>query len=462
VAGTPMYVLTNESNCPTVGGGGMPFDFSPAQSLASASSATLNADVAESAHTIALQDIVEVTAETVKMNLVLARNTVTPIVNHVHDCVQRALHDADMGAGVALSIQPDTYAAIWDSPVLLSMVDIHSQAELESQAMPRYYPPMSPESIRKLLGTGSSRFDKDVCEWADTVGDDFLQSVYSNTFLVGADAMSATVQTLNRMMMSDFRNRNRSLAILLMARGLKDVTPEDVNLTPSQHDEAMAGVIQQASVGVLNILERREMARDQKQLILEYPMRGLEANMANAARAIIYVNGDIYKQWLQDGGTVETLLGAYITDQERGYQQLIDSKDIMTDAWARRVALIRSQAMSNRYGIMLNALKTACAEEINSLNDEVMVGTQRGPYYDLLEKAIDGVVTHDMDNLYQMCRRVVCNVMFPHTSAMLVLNSLDAVMQANPDLDVREAALVATLDILVSWWRAQVDVYNAG
>ena len=433
--GTPLAVLTNESNCPTQSGG-MPFDFAPAQILTTVTSATLNPDVTESAHTIAMADIIQVTSETVKLNLITARNVVSPIINSVHDAVQRALHDADTTAGIALSVQPDGYAAIWDSPVLLSMVDAHNEASLEAVPMPQYYPPRTAEELRQLLGTGAGRFDADVKEWTDIVGDDFLAAVYRDVFLDGGSSDSAVVLTLNRVMMTDFRNRNRSVAILLMARGLKDNIP------------------------YLDLLVAQ--AANNKQLIVEYPMRGQEGNVANAANAVIYVNADIYSQWLNDGGSVEILFGAYITDMERGYQQLIDSKAILVDAWTRRVALIRSAAQSNRFGIMRQTLMSQIAAEINNLADDQVVGQQRGPYYELLAKEVDAVILIDMDNLYQTCRRVVCAVMFPHTNAKLVLDSIDAVMAANPELSIREAALVAVIDILVGWVRKQIDMQRIG
>ena len=59
---------------------------------------------------------------------------------------------------------------------------------------------------------------------------------------------------------------------------------------------------------------------------------------------------------------------------------------------------------------------------------------------------------------YQYVRTVVCKVFFPHTQALRILSDIDAHAQNNPSLSPREAATLATIDLVCEWAASQIDV----
>ncbi|MNR56450.1 hypothetical protein D3C85_1770290 [compost metagenome] len=55
------------------------------------------------------------------------------------------------------------------------------------------------------------------------------------------------------------------------------------------------------------------------------------------------------------------------------------------------------------------------------------------------------------DCLFTTCRKVICNVVFPHTDAFEILTMLDTAAKENPTLDIREAALLAMIEYIPNW-----------
>ncbi len=55
------------------------------------------------------------------------------------------------------------------------------------------------------------------------------------------------------------------------------------------------------------------------------------------------------------------------------------------------------------------------------------------------------------EDLYGTIRKLVCNAIFPHTNALQILEAIDAVCHENPKIEVREAALLATIEIVATW-----------
>ena len=52
----------------------------------------------------------------------------------------------------------------------------------------------------------------------------------------------------------------------------------------------------------------------------------------------------------------------------------------------------------------------------------------------------------------------MCKVFFPHTQALRILSDIDAHAQNNPSLSPREAATLATIDLVCEWAASQIDV----
>ena len=85
------------------------------------------------------------------------------------------------------------------------------------------------------------------------------------------------------------------------------------------------------------------------------------------------------------------------------------------------------------------------------MSDDHLVEGSRGPLHERLLVALETLSIGQAGQLYECVKTLVCHVMFPHTDARLILDTVDRIGNDNPDLDIREVALLAAIDILTRW-----------
>ena len=92
------------------------------------------------------------------------------------------------------------------------------------------------------------------------------------------------------------------------------------------------------------------------------------------------------------------------------------------------------------------------AEEERALvGDAHRVGSRFG---ELLEE----VRENELDDLYSLALRLVCEARFSHTDARTILAGIERVKRENPSVDVREAAAISVIEYVATWASKQFRV----
>jgi hypothetical protein len=72
------------------------------------------------------------------------------------------------------------------------------------------------------------------------------------------------------------------------------------------------------------------------------------------------------------------------------------------------------------------------------------------------EDIVAGINGQDTKDLYSLCIRVMTGARFYYTDAMVFLTSMNIAAKENKDIDAREAALVATVELTVDYVADQI------
>lgn len=402
-----------------------------------------------------LETAVRTIAKTVQTNLFLARNVVNPAIAAVVEAVEAAQKQAATAMATVLSIVPDQYESIWSSTLLDSMVERYKDTPALSNAvMPNIHPLLTDDAIRALLKTGAGRFDKEVEAWVEEIGIETVIDVYRSYFSVNSQSGlddADTVTPIGYAMGMTPEARRKTLIIHLLARRLSANVLEGIEMELNDYRELMAGVIEQSGRGVCRILETRTRNRLQKRMITRWPQEGAEYMVSYPEAAQIEVNNDLYEEWLERGGRPEILYGSFITDRNENPETLLAKGAEYVLAWSRRAALVRSAQRSDGFNTTLSALRASITTQINTMSDDHLVEGSRGPLHERLLAALETLSIGQAGQLYECVKSLVCHVMFPHTDARLILDTIDRIGSDNPDLDIREVALLAAIDILTRW-----------
>lgn len=417
-------------------------------------------------HGDAVDDFVGVLAKTVEANLHATRNIVKPMILDVATFVDNARRQAAAPLASVLAVVPDAYEDIWSSTGLDDLVKNFKEiAALSNVDLFNIHPLRTKEEVLDMMRTGSSRFDGELSKWAAEVGDEFIYDTYRQYFSnsIGADEEAVKHGfALQYVLGSGKAERQRALVIHLIARRLRNEVPEGVDMSLSEYQLLMAGIIEQTGRAICRVFEARERDRSMRRMILSWPQQGAEYEVTHPEYAQILVNPDLYTEWLEQGGTPEVLYGSFITDRNDGMASLIERKEQYETAWMRRSALVRSRQRSDLFNVSLSAYRAALTNKINSLTDDCVPNGTRAPMHARLNELLDDIGIDQTERVYDTSKWLVCRVMFNHTDSLRILDALDGVAKDNPELADRpmEAALLATIDILVDWLSRQIDVNN--
>lgn len=413
-----------------------------------------------------LESFVNVLAKTLETNLHMTRNVVNPIIRAVAESVDQARKEASAPQSSLLSVTPAAYEKIWGSAALDNMIDpFKTVATISTVRTVNVHPLITKEELVQLVATGSSRFDEELQAWLAECGEDWAMDTYRMIFGNGQDVAGRPEQgdvaiELNHLLGNHVTERNRNLLIHVIARRLSKDVPEGVDMSVTDYRAMMAGLVEQTGRAICRFLDTRRRDVSQNRMILAWPVQGAEYETRFADMAQITVNPDLYPKWLESGGTPEIILGAFVTDRETDPSKLIADKERYELSWLRRASLVRSRQRSDLFSVTLSAFRKALTEQINALKDSDVPGGTRAPMHQKLNEVMEKLDLAQVERVYDTAKWMVCTIMFPHTDSLKILDTLDNIARDNPELADRptEAALLASIDILVDWLVQQYDI----
>lgn len=401
-------------------------------------------------HDVTIDEMSDVIAETVRNNLDLARNGINPIVKEVATDVEQYVNDAESINRTHVSVVPVNYADVWNSPVLSEMVSRYRETSIEEVRLSIGVPcEDTKESLVELAKTGASRFDQELEEWFESLSDALVVETFNGVF---GENPASRARTLNDVIHSgDHLLRpeltTRALLTHLFARKLMQEIPEGVKSDLETYRLHMATVMSQSGRVINAIMERREANIQRRQLVAGWP-QGRE--QLGKYPFQVYVNGDVYNRWLEEGGEPDAILGSFVTDQRRGYNELLEGTESYAKEWQRKARVMATTQRFNRFNHALEGMRLAVTRQINEFDEENLV-VPREELHKRLSIELKSLKGNFHEHIYVCARMIVCNTMFPHTLGLEILTAIDSAANDNPEISIREAALLATIEIVSSW-----------
>jgi len=443
-AGTPLESLMRASNYPLAKGDNS-IDISEGIKLGS----TFKDQFGICQHDVVLDEVVEVVSKSVRWNLDLARDVINPIVKQAFAEVSEYVNNPKQTNAALIEILPVNYKPIWNSPVLSEMVaryqdvefkDINLNVTLLHHAMSRVY-------LLELAKTGASRFDGEIAELFNSLSEEDIASTFQKVF-GGGNGVKQLGEVLQPSDITQLHNRQAEpILIHLWARKLLQSPPDKTAMPLEEYRNYMADIISQSGRAIAAIAKRRENAINAKQLVGSWPVGVKRVGLVPIT---IYVNGDVYTQWLEDGGEPDVIFGSFITTQERGYSALLQDKEQYARDWARQYRILSTTQRLEAVNYAIDGIRKAVAHQINTIDNSAIIVPREHLHRQL--EAVLGRLGHKFqDKLYESVRRVVCETLFPHTMGLQILKTIDRVADTYPNIEVREAALLATIEVVSVW-----------
>ncbi len=398
-------------------------------------------------HDMVLDEIVPVVADTVRRAVSHARSTVVPqvedLVNRVRTAVEQMTPSTLLGVEVIVFNPPKPLV----NSVFENSIAKFSEANYDATVtLPFTMPELHEDELRKLIGTGANNLEKDIDEWLATCGVGFLHNVWAEFFMLQrASNMHAYISQTKSSVGRSAIDVDRLLAIHLIARGLFDNPPEGVTASLAVFNEVVT-LIRNNSGTRLYFENQEHYDEIGKRKIL---VRSIIGNK-------VVVNGEIYKQWIAEGGENEVLFGnSLVKNPSRDVDSITAKKEDLLKEWNRHCAIVNSAEANRKFIRMKEILFAAFRNQLIDESDETL---NREALLTAFKDQLQTISESELECLYTLSLKLICRSRYPQSDAEEILLTINRVAKENPKLEMREAAAVAVIEYIANWIAEQLKV----
>lgn len=390
-------------------------------------------------HDQALDQVITRAAEAVQYNLTLAKTVVNPMIERVVEQCKQSIATAVEAAVSPYTLVPYYTPSLYTSPEFAEFVSRYSESPVLERF--RSVGGAAPADLDSVFAFGTLEFDQHLDQMKQSLGAEGLAEIWKTVmdgsihtniheFLVGK-----TGDTVGQ-----YVNVHRAPLVLALALRMYDNPIEGANCSIEEWNEYFSQLI----AGAGNITASRFRR-----------MRTLETSFELGRREVgrvleVLVSGPIFDAYLGNGGEIDVVYGALAQGVQLDAQVLLERHEQFRKSWTLKFSILQRTANHQKTGALVRALSTGLAREISGMEDGVLP-VAREQLQARVADAIAHVRDGDADQLWYVARKAVCRTIFPHTDAERILRAIDTAVEKNPELDIREASLLATMDYVVEW-----------
>lgn len=407
-------------------------------------------------HSLEMDAYIRDISKVVVQHVAFAKNTVRPLVTEFAQSLSSYLATTKPGeASDTVNIKSlrvpailkdesflDTFIAYKDKPILTPEVSL----SLGSKGI---------EELQEFIYIGHDRSDKLIAEWLSHLPEAFLLNVWNSFFcsnaspLEGQGTIALNYESIRAQ--NAFDKADHSLAILLLARKCASVVQES-SLSLSAYNNIVSQYVDYAGTSLIDAIAKINLSIRTKTLIIDKDVRTLH----------VCVNAEVYGPWLEAGGTPEVILGALITDGSSSMLALIDEKSAeYLQKWNSYCTFYRTREANNSFAYTKNYIESLFSASIQTLteSENEIVAKQPNLLQTLTANAklyIDSLRPSDITDAYSVALSLVAKIRFNYTSSYQILSDIIEASKHNPNVDVREAALIAVINYVSDYCSDQI------
>lgn len=404
-------------------------------------------------HDEAMKQLVALASDAVTGNFHLARNIVVPTTKAVHDKFVASMRAMEIDAKKPVGIVPNVYHDIWSNPQLQGLVDRFENVALNEAKTTFALPMIDGMALMEMLKTGIDSFDSVVIDWFENQPVEKPLETYRKVFIEGAPIGRQTNAV--HVTPEGGLDRNDLVLVFLIASNFEEHMPDGITVPLDGLRLILSRLREQAGRAIGAEFKRRDRDRQIKNLV--YRVARYDWEYASEGRTSVMVNNDVYKTFLEAGGTPEAIYGAVVSGGSTEYHSLMESKDLNEKRWAKHAALHTQRVSAQIYTSQREAARLAMTSYIND-QDEDDLPMARADLHQRTLTVLGGMNQKLFQDDLSAVRCLVCDVLYAHTNVKMVLDAMDSAGMEDPDMNARECALMAVIDLVARWMSAQINV----
>lgn len=407
-------------------------------------------------HDAVMDELSGVIGPNIMQNIAWARNVVNPAVTYLAESIQKYAIEKQTRNPGDLEIVPNEWADVWSNPTLSQMVSPYAgqPADVELPTMPNMPAVAGDEDVLALIRTGVSHVDDQIAAMVKGWDPGHAAYLYNTYFSSGVGPTDdvAGINTVGP------GNAGTGLMLYLISRALQDDRPAEVDLDDAEYQLRMARITNYLGSRVATSITDRTGRTEVNNLDIKYPQPGGTGIAAGGSK--IFVDGDVYRKFLGEGGTPEVLFGSHFGDRTRSYQDLLANKETYLQNWETKRGWQAAQVEANKLDIIRQACVKGLLDLAEQMPEELAV-IDLPTLTPAIEAVAAAITPESTECLYTLSRDLVTRVLYPHTDAAKILCLFDDAKCADEAMSNEEATLVVVVDLLCDWVAQQITITKA-
>lgn len=408
----------------------------------------------DSMHTQFVTSFVERVAPMLRAHIAYARGTGKAMVEECYETLAaRFAQQTARPASESFTVVPVDLPVVLDQGVVQDLMGTPEPLKNEFAVVPLGMPALSRTTLVEMLCRGGKTFDSAVSEWVVSINDDVLLQAWRSYFIGGS---SGSIVGEPYMYQGHAQHRlTVALLVALWASKLEIQLPEDYRGLSAVEVEAQLGRIKRQAVDVI----RR--TADQLRIMTN---RGNFVLETNVMASTMYVLAPTYQDWLSKGGDVTVLLGMMASGRVLTDTVTIDmSAKEFLNSWR----LYEAMNIRNFENSRLELFRVIACDwfdaSLRDLSVEERDYSQTNPGWleSVRQRGRQYLQTRtlaELTDLATVAMELVGNIRLGFTATYPLLKGIHDARQANPKLDVREAALLSAIQYVSDYMADQVAV----
>jgi hypothetical protein len=404
-----------------------------------------------SLHDNAIGQVIDTLSGVVASHIAIARNVVKPhVLEFMTEYAEYCQRNKVVDPASSFNIVQKELPALFEDQ---SFIEQFKYYEGKASIIPKGYVSFGDVVVdhNSLLSLGSARIDKLLAEAVIEMGDDFAKRVFEAFFRQNPDSgLDVSYSTLGQQNLYDALYM--CLVLYTMAQKLHSNVPEGLNVSLSEYQSYMLEVRDFAGSMLNSLIKRAYFMIKNNTLILK----------SDSKTKSIYVQGSVYRAYLEQGGTVEMVLGVCATNSgATSLSTVLDSRDALTRGWNSYCSFASVSAENARLDNTKMFLLTVMNTHMCNLSDVEKEYVSKDPQYantvmKVASEYIGCLKLHDLDLVAELALNLMARARFYFTAGYQILSGIEQATKLNPNLDPREAALVSAVNYVTDYLADQI------
>lgn len=406
------------------------------------------------AHDIVMDEAAAAGIQGIQAFLAHAQTVVAPTVLELVAKVQEDLKAVPASALRGMEVISVLVPEILYNNGFVKEVMKFQEMPYDDPALQMRLPTLPTSEIRDLMKVGGGQLEEQVAVWLAGKGDNWLIDLWENIFQVKQLTMeqSGKPVSFGSLINDPIEGRDRAIAVYLIARRLADQgAPDNTDMPGQFFTKLICEYRDQAALVLCREIEKVEAAAKAGNMLIRSEGKK------------VWVDAKMYDAWLSNGGSIEVLYGNILDgSNRRTIAQIDEAATGLLDMWNKHEKLTRLAEDGQRFVRTKALIGGHFRNSLLTLSEEEKKKTDPNAAMDRFAKEMEQIRPIDMENLFDLCLRLVCRARFFYTDAEVLLSTADSIMKKDPNVTDREAFAMATIQYVINWTAEQFDVKSMG